>query len=229
MLVQQPRRGAYAARNLGSPRAGELIAFIDSDDRWYPDRLARQLPLLDASDVGLVFGNAMLSDHRVPTRSQAAHRVPDHAATPWMGHAALRVRQLRADVLGPGPAVLSPGARRLSETPPLSADYLTWFRISLRYRFDYVPEPVFEYSVHAGGISSDLVKSLHARIELFASLLADTMKSPTADELRRVLFHLRLSLAVAWLRRDPLGAPRVLAGSRVGCAARRGVRVFGGH
>ena len=57
VLVQQPRRGAYAARNLGLRHArGELIAFIDSDDRWYPDRLMRQLPLLDAPDVGLVLG-----------------------------------------------------------------------------------------------------------------------------------------------------------------------------
>ena len=218
VLVQQPRRGAYAARNLGLRHArGELIAFIDSDDRWYPDRLARQLPLLDASDVGLVFGNAVLIDHRVPTR--ARRRLTAFQITPprrgWV------TRHFAYGNFVPTSSVL---VRRgclqelggFPETPPLSADYLTWFRISVRHRFDYVPEPVFEYAVHAGGISSDLVKSLHARIQLFTSLLTDTIESRTANELRRVLFHLHLSLAVAWLRRDPLGARRVLTGSSCG-------------
>jgi glycosyltransferase involved in cell wall biosynthesis len=229
VLVQQPWRGAYAARNLGLRHArGELIAFIDSDDRWYPDRLVQQLPLLDAPDVGLVFGDAVLSDYRGPT--PARRRLTAFQITPprrgWVTRhfaygnfvptSSVLVRRCCLQELGGFP-----------ETPHLSADYLTWFRISLRYRFDYVPEPVFEYAVHAGGMSSDLVKSLHARIELFARLLADTTESRTADELRRVLFHLHLSLAAAWLRRDPLGARRVLAGSSRGLrgsSGREGLR-----
>src|ERR1700704_1423104 len=40
-VIEQPHAGAYAARNRGLREArGELIAFIDSDDVWLPDRLA---------------------------------------------------------------------------------------------------------------------------------------------------------------------------------------------
>jgi glycosyltransferase involved in cell wall biosynthesis len=218
VLVQQPWRGAYAARNLGLRHAqGELIAFIDSDDRWYPDRLVQQLPLLDAPDVGLVFGNAVLSDHRGPTPARG--RFTAFQITPprrgWVTRhfaygnfvptSSVLVRRRCLDELGGFP-----------EMPPLSADYPTWFRVSLRYQLDYVPEPVFEYAVHPGGISHDLVKSLRARISLFTDLLASTTEPRAADELRRVLFHLHLLLAVACLRRDRRGTLGALAGSSRG-------------
>jgi glycosyltransferase involved in cell wall biosynthesis len=57
--VRQERRGKAAARNAAVELArGELIAFCDSDDIWYPDRLERQLAALeDHPDVGMVHGH----------------------------------------------------------------------------------------------------------------------------------------------------------------------------
>jgi len=46
-----------AARNAGWEAAtGPLIAFLDSDDLWLPDKLSRQVPLFDDPAVGLVHG-----------------------------------------------------------------------------------------------------------------------------------------------------------------------------
>jgi glycosyltransferase involved in cell wall biosynthesis len=43
VLVTQPERGPAATRNLGLRRAtGELVAFLDADDLWHPDKLTRQ-------------------------------------------------------------------------------------------------------------------------------------------------------------------------------------------
>ena len=46
-LRQQQNRGAPWARNLGAEVArGEYLAFLDSDDLWYPEFLKRQLAVL---------------------------------------------------------------------------------------------------------------------------------------------------------------------------------------
>ena len=79
-VMSQPHAGAYAARNHGLQAArGELIAFLDSDDRWFPDRLARQVPLMGRSEVGLVFGDAVqwirpppVDDHNSDDDAEAA-------------------------------------------------------------------------------------------------------------------------------------------------------------
>lgn len=56
-LVRSTARGAGHARNVGVRESRhELIAFLDADDLWYPDKLETQLPLL-ADDVAFVGAN----------------------------------------------------------------------------------------------------------------------------------------------------------------------------
>ena len=53
-FLRQKNAGPSAARNYGARHAnGEILAFLDSDDVWMPDKIARQVALLD------VYGNAM--------------------------------------------------------------------------------------------------------------------------------------------------------------------------
>ena len=62
--MYQENQGANAARNLGIQHAkGKLIAFIDSDDRWLPDKLEKQVPLFfNAPQVGAVYCGIGLID-----------------------------------------------------------------------------------------------------------------------------------------------------------------------
>lgn len=62
--LRQPNRGAIPARKLAlSYASGELIAYLDADDMWYPDKLEKQVAFLDAhEDCGLVHSDAAIID-----------------------------------------------------------------------------------------------------------------------------------------------------------------------
>lgn len=212
-VLRQAHRGPYAARNLGLRHAaGELIAFIDSDDAWYPRRLERQLPLLRDPEVGLVFGDATQVEYgrgapapRVYTAFQITPPrrgwVMEHFAYGnFIPTSSALVRRRCFQELG--------GFR---DSTRQSADYAMWFRIAGRYKLDYVDDPVFEYAVHAGGLSRDLLAALHARLELFGTMLAEAPDRRLRDALRHILFNLNLHLLLARLRRVPPDAAGALA------------------
>jgi glycosyltransferase involved in cell wall biosynthesis len=58
-LIRQARRGAAAARNAAvAASTGELVAFLDADDVWEPDKLRLQMELLRSCS-----GPAIVSAH----------------------------------------------------------------------------------------------------------------------------------------------------------------------
>lgn len=50
----------YEARNFALKKAsGDIIAFLDCDDKWFPSKLEKQVPLFYRNEVGLVFSNTI--------------------------------------------------------------------------------------------------------------------------------------------------------------------------
>jgi glycosyltransferase involved in cell wall biosynthesis len=64
-VVSQANRGLSAARNVGIGAArGEMIALLDDDDLWFPEKLALQAAVLaERPEVGLVFSDIECFDH----------------------------------------------------------------------------------------------------------------------------------------------------------------------
>jgi glycosyltransferase involved in cell wall biosynthesis len=210
ILSQRPA-GVYAARNLGIRHAqGDFVAFIDSDDRWHSARLAAQLPLIRRAGIGLVFGDVT----HVDCDGRADHR---GARTSFQVTPPSRGRVVEHFASGNFVPTISVLARRscLEEVGGfptshlLSADYLTWFRIAVRHQFDYVAEPVADYTVHRDGISADLGQALLARLELFSAELASTRDPFLRAVLERLVFNLGMHLALAAVRGRASSVPHV--------------------
>ena len=63
LFVLENNSGAGIARNNSIERArGRYIAFCDSDDRWYPEKLEKQLAFMAAMDCALSYTSYMTCD-----------------------------------------------------------------------------------------------------------------------------------------------------------------------
>jgi glycosyltransferase involved in cell wall biosynthesis len=84
-VITQPNAGAAAARNAAIADArGEFLAFLDADDEWHPDKLARQIKLL-TSNPGMVLAGCRaevigLDGSRLPVN---ASREPTVGPQAW--------------------------------------------------------------------------------------------------------------------------------------------------
>lgn len=146
-LKQSSSTGAAAARNRGIEEArGELIGFLDSDDRWLPKKLELQCTLFDTdSDVGVVYGR---------------HSAVDFTGRTKISEGALYRGDIRQRLLeGWCPATTSLFVVRRKELmrvggfdPQLRSfhDYDLWLRLAEHTRFDYVDQPIAEFIFHKG-------------------------------------------------------------------------------
>ncbi|MFW5827584.1 MAG: glycosyltransferase family 2 protein [Alkalispirochaeta sp.] len=72
-----------AVRNRGvEASSGEVLAFLDSDDRWYPEKLCTQLPLHEAERCHISHTREvwLRNDRVVSQRKQKHHALPIPAA-----------------------------------------------------------------------------------------------------------------------------------------------------
>src|SRR5262249_55116548 len=77
-LVRTPQRGVAAARNLGvAVSRGDLIAFLDSDDLWLPDKLQVQVDFFRRHpQAEICQTNEIWIRNGVPVNPRARHRKP---------------------------------------------------------------------------------------------------------------------------------------------------------
>jgi glycosyltransferase involved in cell wall biosynthesis len=187
-LITQANAGPAAARNRGiRESSAELIAFLDADDLWPPERLRIQLALLEEyPHAGLVFGDCRGFSRDGPhPRTQFEKEGLDAAF--WGGPVLVQdpYAKLFLDNYVPTGAVLARKACILDaggfdESRRLVEDMDLWFRMALRCPFAYTRAVCELKRTHGGNISADAEGIALAYIEVLK-----TQAQQFPDELRR--------------------------------------------
>ena len=151
LLRRAKQGGVSAARNLGVAAArGEWLAFLDSDDLWRPDKLARQIDYLKENpDLRLCQTEEIWVRNGVRVNPPETHRkVGGEIFLPSLSRC----------VVSPSAVMLE---RRLfeelggfDETLPAAEDYDLWLRVTWRHPVGLLPEAlVIKRGGHADQLS----------------------------------------------------------------------------
>ena len=160
-----------AVRNRGVEVAsGKYIAFLDSDDLWRPEKLERQLPLLEADEsVPLVHTREewLRGERTVSQKSQRHRRSGDiFSDALWkctIGPSTVLMRRALFRELG-----------GFDETLEVAEDYEFWLRLTSRYPVAYIDEALTvkragewdQLSAKYGQIEEFRIESLFRVLEL---------------------------------------------------------------
>lgn len=168
-LLHQSNGGVSAARNAGIDAArGRLIAFLDSDDRWMPKKLAVQKAFFDAHpEAKICQTEEVWIRNGVRVNPGKRHRKPSgdifipSLALCLVSPSAVMMRRELFDDVG-----------RFDETLPACEDYDLWLRVACRYPVYRITTPLI---VKHGGHADQLSKMSgldQYRIESLKKVLA---------------------------------------------------------
>lgn len=183
IVRHEENQGASAARNTGIETAeGDLVAFLDADDEWRPEKIERQVTRYRETDesVRAVYTGIEQVDATGET----------NAVSPAAHEGDLRKRLLLGNVVGSF-SVLLAEADALAETGPLDERFPSWqdweyyVRLSTVAAFAAVPDPLVVRHNEGDQIS----RNYAAKAETSAPLFAEKYGPVAAEYGRR--FHRR--------------------------------------
>lgn len=146
--VKQSNQGVANARNNGVGESrGKFIAFLDSDDIWFPEKIEKQIKIfLSDDEIGLVHCGFVDFDNN-------GNFFEEHldGLEGWVALDMLRYQ--KKSILGGGSAVLvtkkafdKVGGFDQSVSP--AEDWEFYYRVARHYKVGLIPEVLLKYRVH---------------------------------------------------------------------------------
>lgn len=178
VYIKKANGGVSKARNLGIAKSSSpFIAFLDADDLWHPDKIAKQMDLMLSSDkLGLVYGghysinqNGFITRYLLHTnKGNVFEDLCEGNLVSGSASMALVRRKVLDDV-----GVFS------EELVNGCEDWELWLRIARKYDFDFVPEIIADLRVLEGSMQTNYQKMADNVVKLFRIVTRDLELSKT--------------------------------------------------
>lgn len=191
-VIYQRNAGPSAARNAGvEASSGEMVAFLDSDDRWLPHKLARQIEVLEAAgkEVECCIANMTLcfNDGRRGTSFVSAEIGSQHSAGIWLNPA--EVLATRFLMFNQAAVIRRAAFQQLGgfdERLRVLEDYDLALRLAVRGPWAFVSEPLVEWKQSQDSLSH-ILKQSSVTHESWGRILEDFVeKIPTSQAFEKV-------------------------------------------
>jgi glycosyltransferase involved in cell wall biosynthesis len=169
-------RGSSVARNVGIRASqGEFIALLDSDDEWLPEKLDRQVEVLqnESPEVGVVYSDVLYIDENSKNMNRKLCNPKKEG-------------YIYEDLLG-GNCVGTPSALLIKkecfhrfglfdDLLKYHEDWDMWIRIAKYYRFVFIEVPLVKYRLHSNRISENLELTIIASNRILAKYTNELKK-----------------------------------------------------
>ena len=170
--ISQQNQGPAVARNTGITNSkGTYIAFLDADDLWHPQKLEKQVDILDKSPkVGLVYSWVGSVDEQGTVNSKIRKNYAE-------GNVWQKIIEHNIIECGSNPMIRRACFEQVGKFDPQIAyaqDWQMWLKIASFYDFKVVKESLVYYRAHSGNRSKKwylMEQNYQALIEkVFASM-----------------------------------------------------------
>jgi glycosyltransferase involved in cell wall biosynthesis len=195
-IFHAKNRGLACTRNTGlKASAGKFIALCDSDDIWQPDKLKIQLEhFRDNDQVGIVHSEASIIDGSGALTGQRFSGLFHMENQVTSGN--LFSELCRRNFLCVPSVVLRREALEYAggfdESLRSLEDWVCWTKVSRKYLFKYIEEPLVQYRMHGASLSHNSKGMATNRIKAICVLL-EALSDINSRPLATMLYSLGMS------------------------------------
>ena len=196
VYIHQKNSGVSAARNLGIKKSRhEWIALLDSDDEWLPEKLARQIAVIDYNPehTHLVHSNEIWIRNGKRVNQMDKHEKYGG----WIFEHCLPMCAISpSSVLIKKSLLYEAGL--FDELLPACEDYDMWLKICARYPVNYLPRPLIKkYGGHDDQLSRKYWGMDRFRIKSLVNLLASNFLTNEQTSLVVAQLQKKISIYLA--------------------------------
>lgn len=157
-LIDESKRGLPQAFNRGVDEArGEFIAELDGDDVYHPEKLFKQLTVMESTpQIGVCYTDGWTMDESGASTGAICSR-KTIGTSPAFERGELFSLLLKKNFILGGSMMLRAsalGGTRFDENAKYAPDWDFWVRLARRTAFRCVEEPLYGYRVHGQAMSS---------------------------------------------------------------------------